>query len=59
MNSNGYISEAMNAGRILSHGRITSLADGFSLKGKPFSLYVRPKYSTSNLGHQDELEMRV
>lgn len=50
MAKNGYISEPMNAGRILSHGKITSLASGFSLNGgKPFSLYIKPKYSVSTL----------
>lgn len=50
MAKKGYISEQMNAGRILSHGKITSLATGFKLKGnKPFSLYIKPKFNVSTL----------
>lgn len=29
--------------RILTHGQITSLTNGFNLNGLPFSIYVRPK----------------
>ncbi len=40
----GYISEFMNGGRILSHGKIENLADGFSLPNDAlFSIYIRPK----------------
>jgi hypothetical protein len=43
----GHITEIMNAGRILSHGKITSLTAAFSLAtGHPFSLFIIPK-STS------------
>lgn len=50
MAKKGYISEQNEAGRILSHGKITDLTGGFSLKGGlPFSLYIRPKYSVSTL----------
>jgi hypothetical protein len=37
----GYISETMFAGRILSHGKITSLDAAFSLtNNEPFSLFL-------------------
>ena len=40
----------MNGGRILSHGKIESLANGFSLPNDAlFSLYIRPKYSSSTV----------
>ena len=40
----------MNGGRILSHGKIESLANGFSLPNDAlFSLYIRPKYSSSSV----------
>lgn len=32
--------------RIQSKGKITDLSKGFSLGGKPFSIYVRPKTAT-------------
>jgi len=49
MNEKGYIGEFMSVGRIVSHGQITDLTDGFSLSGNvPFSVYVRPKASISN-----------
>ena len=32
--------------RILSHGQVTDLSSGFSLGGKPFSIFVRPKLPT-------------
>lgn len=39
-----YISEFMNGGRIVSHGKILSLASGFKLPNEiPFSIYIRPK----------------
>ncbi len=49
MNENyGYISEFMSGGRILSHGKITSLTGGFKLPGEqPFTIYVRPKTTVS------------
>lgn len=43
----GNVTNEMNATRICSHGKITSLATEFSLPGDvPFSLYVRPKAAT-------------
>ena len=48
MGKKGYISEFMGGGRIVSHGKIADLSKGFKLpSGKPFSVYVRPKYSVS------------
>lgn len=32
--------------RILSHGQVTDLTNGFSLGGKPFSVFVRSKSVT-------------
>ena len=50
MAQKGYISEFMNGGRIVSHGKIDDLSNGFKLPGEvPFSVYVRPKFSTSTL----------
>lgn len=50
MPKKGYISESNEAERLLSHGKIESLAGGFRLKGDlPFSLYVRPKFEVSTL----------
>lgn len=50
MAQKGYISEFMNGGRIVSHGKINDLSNGFKLPGDvPFSVYVRPKFSTSTL----------
>lgn len=46
MNKKGYISEFMGGGRIVSHGKITDLTEGFSLpNGALFSIYVRPRNS--------------
>lgn len=46
--NNHYVSEAMFASRITAKGKITSLTEGFKLKGGvPFSLYVRPKTLTT------------
>lgn len=46
----GYISEAMNGGRIVSHGKITDLSSGFKLpNGKLFSVFIRPKFSVSTV----------
>jgi hypothetical protein len=48
MAQKGYISEFMAGGRIVSHGKISDLANGFSLPGKvPFSIYVKPKFAGS------------
>lgn len=45
MGQKGYISEFMNGGRIVSHGKITDLSQGFKLpSGQLFSIYVRPKH---------------
>jgi len=40
----GYISEFMNGGRIVAHGQITDLSQGFKLAGGAlFSVYARPR----------------
>ena len=40
----GYISEIMNGGRIVAHGQITDLTQGFRLAGGAlFTVYARPK----------------
>lgn len=45
----GYISEAVAAGRIVAHGKITDLSSGFKLpKGGLFSVYVRPKTTAAD-----------
>lgn len=50
MQKKGYISETIGGGRIVSHGQITELSNGFNLPdGVPFTLYVRPKYSVSTV----------
>ena len=50
MGRKGYISEFMNGGRIVSHGQISDLSNGFKLPGgRPFSVYVRPKTDTTEL----------
>jgi len=36
----------MYSSRILQKGKITDLSKGFSLEGKVFSLYVKPKVAT-------------
>lgn len=39
-----YVSEFVNGGRIVCHGKIDDLSEGFTLKGNvPFSLYIRQK----------------
>lgn len=46
----GYISETIGGGRIVSHGQIADLSQGFSLPdGVPFTVYIRPKFSVSTL----------
>lgn len=35
--------------RILSHGKVSDLSDGFSLGGSPFSIFVRAKALTMEL----------
>lgn len=50
MGQKGYISEFMNGGRIVAHGKIDDLSSGFSLpNGEPFSIYIRPKNSVTAL----------
>lgn len=58
----GYISDSLFGGRIVSHGQITDLSSGFNLNGKLFTIYIRPKYSVSDLDtvlsvkcYQDEI----
>lgn len=44
MKKKGYISETVEGGRIVSHGQITDLSNGFKLPdGERFTIYVRPK----------------
>lgn len=50
MTKKGYISETIGGGRLVSHGQITDLSQGFRLPdGVPFTVFVRPKYSVSTL----------
>ena len=50
MGKKGYISEFMNGGRIVSHGKVNDLTNGFKLQGNnPFSIYVRPKGTTTDI----------
>ena len=50
MGNKGYISEFMNGGRIVSHGKIESLAQGFKLpKNALFTVYARPKSQTVDM----------
>lgn len=43
------VTEIMNAGRVLSHGKITDLSVPFSLPGKvSFSIFLAAKSVTSN-----------
>ena len=50
MEQKGYISEFMSGGRIVSHGKISDLTNGFSLPGNaPFSIYVKPKFIGSDI----------
>lgn len=41
-----FIMNEMNILRILAKGQITSLSSGFSLGGKPFSIFIRSKQPT-------------
>jgi len=42
----GYVSDQMNAARILTKGKITDLSSGFKLlNGVPFSVFIIPKNS--------------
>lgn len=50
MGQKGFISEFINGGRIVSHGKISDLTNGFMLpSGTPFSIYVRPKGTTTDI----------
>ena len=50
MTKKGYISEFMGGGRIVAHGKITDLTQGFRLpNGELFTLYVRPRNSGTTL----------
>lgn len=50
MAQKGYISEFMNGGRIVSHGKIEDLSQWFKLPGDiPFSVYLRPSFPTTNV----------
>lgn len=50
MKQKGYISEFINGGRIVAHGKVKSLAKRFSLPGDvPFSVFVRPKAATEKI----------
>lgn len=50
MPQKGYINESIGAGRIVSHGKISDLSNGFKLpNGKLFSVYIRPKSSVSKI----------
>jgi len=45
----GYINQSMSAARILSHGEVTDLSEGFSLKGEvPFSILILPAAAIDN-----------
>lgn len=49
MGKKGFISEFMNGGRIVSHGKIESLSNGFKIGGGiPFSVYLHPRLSSEN-----------
>lgn len=37
------MNESLYSSRIMSHGKITDLSSGFSLNGKPFSVYILKK----------------
>ncbi len=39
----------MNDLKILSHGKVTDLSNGFSLGGKPFTICLIPKTATMEL----------
>lgn len=50
MAQKGYISEFMNGGRIVSHGKVTDLSKGFKLPSEtPFSVYIRPKDENTDI----------
>lgn len=43
------INYTMNDLKILSHGKVTDLSNGFSLGGKPFTICLIPKTATMEL----------
>lgn len=45
------LSEVMTSGRIVSHGKIEDLTNGFSLEPSyaPFTIYVRPKNASDEV----------
>lgn len=46
-----FVSDEMAAGRVLAHGQITDLTEGFSLASKqPFALFIIPKTGGSAEG---------
>lgn len=45
---NGHITNEQAAGRILAKTKLTSLAAGYSIDGKPFSILVVPKEDVTN-----------
>ena len=56
----GYISEFMNGGRIVAHGQITDLTQGFRLAGGAlFTVYARPKDDVEGVGERHEAIFRL
>jgi hypothetical protein len=46
----GYISESVHGGRVVSHGKIADLSQGFALSGgQSFSIYIRPRQSVTQV----------
>lgn len=43
-----YTPDYMRAGRIIRHGMIEDLSDGFNLKGTPFTIFLAPKSVTED-----------
>lgn len=43
MGNKPFINDLMRAGRIVRHGKINSLADGFNLNGTLFTIFIQPK----------------
>ncbi len=44
----GYISESVHGGRVVTHGKIEDLSQGFALSGgQSFSIYIRPRQSVT------------
>jgi hypothetical protein len=45
----GFVSDQMRSGRIVSHGKITDLTNGFKFKNEvPFSLLILPKINVTS-----------